>query len=63
MILLRINIKGKTLPMETEQWFESYHLSINNRGFIYKINSIDTWHGDQEFDVTCEIKTTFIYVL
>lgn len=49
--------------METEQWFESYHLSINNHGFIYKINSIDTWHGDQEFDVTCEIKTTFIYVL
>ena len=28
MILLRINIKGKTLPMETEQWFESYHLSL-----------------------------------
>lgn len=44
--------------MEIKKLFESFHLSINDSDFIYKINSIDTWHGDQELHVTCEIKRT-----
>lgn len=47
IVLFRINIKRFYLRKLRNN--ESYYFSINDSGFIYKINNIDILYGDEEF--------------